>query len=57
MRTPTKLSRRDFLQASGALVIAFYLPLTGGKRAFAQAPAAKPVDPNAFLRIGKDGSC
>ena len=55
--TTTKLSRRDFLRASGALVIAFYLPLTGGRRAFAQAPAAKPVDPNAFLRIGKDGSC
>ncbi len=51
------VSRRDFLKVSGALVIAFYLPLGGGRRAFAQAPAAKPVAPNAFLRIGKDGIC
>ena len=58
-KTLAKPSRRDFLKASGALVIAFYLPLSGGKRAFAQEPAAakKPVDPNAFLRIGKDGTC
>src|SRR5437868_14502944 len=48
--------RRRFLQASGALVIAFYLPISGGRRAFAQ-DAKKPVDPNAFLRIGKDGTC
>lgn len=53
----TNLSRRDFLKVSGALVIAFYLPLGGGRRALAQAPAPKPVAPNAFLRIGKDGIC
>jgi isoquinoline 1-oxidoreductase beta subunit len=56
----TKLSRREFLKSTalgGALVIAFYLPLGGGRRALAQAPAPKPVAPNAFLRIGKDGTC
>src|SRR5690349_18564941 len=55
-----KLSRREFLQASaaaaGGLVIGFYLPEGGGKRAFAQAPQRPPVSPNAFLRVGKDGS-
>src|SRR4051812_19030817 len=51
------ISRRNFLKGSTALVIAFYLPLGGGRRAFAQAPAPKPVAPNAFLRIGKDGIC
>ena len=54
-------SRRRFLQSSaalsGALVIAFFLPQGRGRFAHAQAPAAKPVDPNAFLRIGKDGTC
>ena len=54
------VSRRDFLKTtalSGALVIAFYLPLGGGRRAFAQQPPKAPVAPNAFLRIAKDGSC
>ena len=54
-------SRRAFLKSStalsGALVIAFWLPGGGGRRARAQAPAAAPVPPNAFLRIGKDGTC
>ena len=58
MRSP---SRRRFLKSSaalsGALVIAFWLPQGRGRFAFAQAPEAKPVHPNAFLRIGKDGSC
>ncbi|HUL94908.1 MAG TPA: xanthine dehydrogenase family protein molybdopterin-binding subunit [Usitatibacter sp.] len=52
-------SRRKFLQSSaaitGGLVIGFWLPEKGG-RAFAQAPQPPKVPPNAFLRIGKDGS-
>jgi len=57
----SNVSRRDFLKSTaltGALVISFYLPLGGGRKAFAQQPPAKaPVPPNAFLRIGKDGIC
>ena len=54
------VSRREFLKSStalgGALVISFWLPQGG--RAFAQgAPAKPPVNPNAFLRIAKDGIC
>jgi isoquinoline 1-oxidoreductase beta subunit len=44
-------SRRDFLKASGALVLGFSLP----EKVFAQA--AKPVfSPNAFVRIGADNT-
>ncbi|HUP98400.1 MAG TPA: xanthine dehydrogenase family protein molybdopterin-binding subunit [Usitatibacter sp.] len=54
-------SRRAFLKSSaalgGALVIPFWLPQAGGRLAHAQAPAPAPVNPNAFLRIGKDGTC
>jgi len=54
-----KISRRRFLKSSaavaGGLVIGFHLP-EGTRRAFAQAPQRPPVPPNAFLRIGKDGS-
>src|SRR5258706_9952477 len=50
-----KPTRRAFLKSSTGLVIAFYLPSIGG-RAFAQAPQPPKVSPNAFLRIGKDGS-
>ncbi|HEU0152319.1 MAG TPA: xanthine dehydrogenase family protein molybdopterin-binding subunit [Arenimonas sp.] len=51
------LSRRNFLKASalvgGGLVVAFVVP--GGRRlAFAQAPGATELAPNAFLRIGTD---
>ena len=53
------LTRRAFLKSSaalgGALVISFWLPQGG--RAFAQGAAPKAVNPNAFLRIGKDGTC
>jgi isoquinoline 1-oxidoreductase beta subunit len=53
-----RLSRREFLKSSaaaaGGLVIAFYLP-EGGRRAFAQ-PQVAPSVPNAFIRIGRDGS-
>lgn len=60
MNADKTLSRRTFLKASalvgGGLVVAFVVP--GGKRlAFAQeAPAAAAPPPNAFLRIGADGS-
>ena len=54
------ISRRRFLQSSatlaGGLVISFWLPGGAGRNAFAQAPQAPKVSPNAFLRIGKDGS-
>ena len=56
-----KIARRNFLKQSatlgGALVIGFWLPGKHGPTALAQQPAPKPVNPNAFLRIGKDGSC
>jgi isoquinoline 1-oxidoreductase subunit beta len=53
------MKRRAFLKTSGALVIAFWLPEGRGRLAFAQgvAPHKPPVHPNAFLRIGKDGTC
>ncbi len=61
MNSVKSTSRRRFLQSgtalSGALVIGFWLPEGMGRNAaFAQAPAPKAVPPNAFLRIGKDGS-
>src|SRR5687768_1833376 len=54
-------SRRRFLQSSaalsGALVIGFWLPeLSGRKTALAQQPPKPNIPPNAFLRIGKDGT-
>ncbi len=56
----SKISRRRFLQSSaavaGGLVIPFWLPGGSGRHAFAQAPKAPAVPPNAFLRIAKDGS-
>ena len=52
-------SRRDFLKASsatGGLVIGFALPV-GHKLAEAQAPAKPDLNqPNAFLKIARDGS-
>ena len=52
------MNRRGFLKSStaltGGLVLGFYLPMAG--RAFAQAPAKKVYEPNAFLKIDKDGS-
>ena len=54
------ISRRRFLQSSaalaGGLVISFWLPGGGGRNAFAQPAQAPKISPNAFLRIGKDGS-
>lgn len=53
------VTRRDFLKgaaASSGLVIGFHLA-TGPRIAQAQQPPAPPPSPpNAFLRIGKDGS-
>jgi isoquinoline 1-oxidoreductase beta subunit len=58
--TLKSVSRRRFLQSSaavtGGLVLSFWLPGGGGRLAFAQAPQPPKVSPNAFLRIGKDGS-
>ena len=55
------VNRRDFLKSSaalgGALVIGFWLPERGGRSAFAQPQVQRTAPPNAFLRIGKDGSC
>ena len=52
------MNRRRFIKTSGALVIAFFLPEERGRLAFAQiAPRKPPLNPNAFLRIGKDGTC
>lgn len=55
-------SRRQFLATSATLasglVIAFFVPL-GARRLFAQEggqPAAPPMDPNAFVRVGSDDS-
>ena len=57
-KTVKSASRRNFLKSStavaGALVIGFWLPEKGG-RAFAQG-TPKLVHPNAFLKIGKDGT-
>jgi isoquinoline 1-oxidoreductase beta subunit len=59
-RTVKSISRRRFLQSSaalaGGLVIGFWLPHERG-RAFAQEAKKAPVNPNAFLKIGKDGTC
>ena len=62
MNTKAKsVSRRRFLKSSsalaGALVIGFWLPETRGRfEARAQPQAKTPIPPNAFLRVGKDGS-
>jgi isoquinoline 1-oxidoreductase beta subunit len=54
-------SRRRFLKSSsvvaGALVIGFVLPDGRGRfEARAQPQARTPIPPNAFVRVGKDGS-
>lgn len=54
-------TRRTFLKTSaalaGGLVISFFLPAGRGRFANAQPQAKTPIPPNAFLRIGKDGTC
>ena len=56
MSAPTRISRREFLETTGAasagLVIGFHLP-SGGRFA---AAAAAPFAPNAWLRISPDNS-
>lgn len=60
MKACTRISRRRFLRSSaglaGAFVIGFWLPVGRGRMAFAQDARKPPVAPNAFVRIGKDGS-
>ncbi len=60
MRKLASQPRRHFLKSAsaltGGLVISFWLPGGGGRMAFAQAPTPPAVAPNAFLRIGKDGT-
>src|ERR1035438_9572348 len=55
-----KLNRRGFLQAgataAGGLMIGFYLPETSPLAAQTAAPAAAPLQLNAFVRIGTDDS-
>jgi isoquinoline 1-oxidoreductase beta subunit len=58
---PRKLSRRDFLKATGVagggLMLAIGLPAGGGRLAHAQQAQAKaPFPPAAFVRIGADDS-
>src|SRR3989454_5533309 len=53
MNSHSNLTRRDFVQASAGLMIAFYLP---PRPVAAPAPADAPFAPNAWLRIGSDGS-
>jgi isoquinoline 1-oxidoreductase subunit beta len=59
-RTLKSVSRRRFLKTSaaltGGLVIGFWLP-DERAGAFAQEAKKAPVHPNAFLKIGKDGTC
>jgi CO/xanthine dehydrogenase Mo-binding subunit len=53
----TVIDRRAFLQGSGALIVSFAFPATGGRAA--AAIAAKPVDlklVESFLAIGADGN-
>ncbi|UCG87802.1 MAG: xanthine dehydrogenase family protein molybdopterin-binding subunit [Gemmatimonadota bacterium] len=53
MGTITKVSRREFMKATGAagtgLVLAFYLPL-------GSAESAEPFTPNAWIRIDPNGT-
>src|SRR2546427_12761275 len=53
MNSHSNITRRDFVQASAGLMIAFYLP---PRPVAAPAPADAPFAPNAWLRIGSDGS-
>jgi isoquinoline 1-oxidoreductase beta subunit len=52
-------SRRDFLKASGALLLGVHLPVAlaqSGPGKTVGAAAAKPFEPNAFVRIGTDNT-
>src|SRR5256885_15341005 len=52
MNSHSNITRRDFVQTSAGLMIAFYLP---PRPVAAAAPANAPFAPNAWLRIGTDG--
>ena len=58
MKSLANVSRRRFLQSSaalgGVLVVGFFLPEGRGRFAYAEE-AKRPIAPNAFVRIGKDG--
>lgn len=58
MKAPANVARRRFLQSSaalaGVLVVGFVLPERGGRFALAQ-DAKKPIPPNAFVRIDRNG--
>lgn len=47
-------SRRDVLKVGAALTLAIALPRGSGRVFAAEGPAAPPIDPQAFLRIGTD---
>src|SRR5437773_240089 len=55
--SPDSVSRRRFLRASaaggGGLLLSLTLPLARGE---ANAPVARSFEPNAFIRIGRDGT-
>ncbi len=59
MNQSVDMRRRDFLKASaaigGGLVLGFYVPMGGSTIAAAADPPAS-VDPNAWVRIGADGT-
>ena len=54
--SPKRVSRRRFLKASaaagGGLLLSVALPLARGET---KAPSAEDFEPNAFIRIGRDG--
>src|SRR5216117_3021994 len=52
MSSRAGITRREFVETSAGLVIAFYLP---SRRAAAPDPADAGFAPNAWLRIGTDG--
>src|SRR5205809_2398914 len=52
MSSRAGITRREFVETSAGLVIAFYLP---SRRAAAPDPADAPFAPNAWLRVGTDG--
>jgi isoquinoline 1-oxidoreductase beta subunit len=60
MKSLADRSRRRFLQSSaaltGVLVVGFFLPQGRGRFAFAQDAKKTAIAPNAFVRIGKDGT-
>jgi len=45
-------TRREFIKSSTGLLLGLVI----APRGFAQAPAAKPVPPNAFIHVARDGT-